>query len=190
MYYLRKATEHQIQAIVDRAAANGLDTSIFTAKTGYTNDQLKAIYWGLVRGYDVSAYADPAFGTAQMIQIYYGLKHGVDVSLYAKPEFLADQMEMIRDGLEHGLDVSLYANPAYTGMQMYEIRAALISGLDVREMLNPEFSPIKMQDLRKRLHARQKGYCLSEPEGSVFDPVRLYVPFPDLDEKGLIPDWQ
>lgn len=121
-------TYGQIMAVFLKMIQDGYDfVSILNLKANtYSEEQLEQIAMGLLKGLDVSSYADSKFDEEQMDIIRSGLALGLDVSSYADPKFNWDQMWEINEGLKEGLDVSGYADPKINYQKMKNIRERML----------------------------------------------------------------
>ena len=92
-------TYGQIMAVFLKMIQDGYDfVSILNLKANtYSEEQLEQIAMGLLKGLDVSSYADPKFNWDQMWEINEGLKEGLDVSGYADPKINYQKMKNIRE---------------------------------------------------------------------------------------------
>ena len=138
-------------------------TSVLQNIDKYGEEQIEAIFWGFLKGVDISRYSSagmPAikmkniywilekeeeFSKEQLEVLYEGCMKGVSILSSAKPDFSVEQMRLILKGLEEGIDVYNFANPKLSIEQMQFIYQCEQDGLDTSRLSNPALTMNQMR---------------------------------------------
>lgn len=99
----------------------------------------------------VHHYAKPHIDQYCMSVIRRAMLKGIDMTRWADDGWDSDALDLIVKGLEKKLDVTLYARKEFDNKQMIEIYRGLVDNMDVSRFHSCDFNHNKMEKRRKRL---------------------------------------
>ena len=131
-----------------------IDVSLY--KDGFTNEQRLEIAYGLVRGIDVSKYANPDISAIKMFSIRKFLENEGAINIWRKKHIdiskYRDRIQSVQhlfaNAIKLNLDTRLMELPEYNDEQVREIFYGLSLGQDVEYFTGRKFKASAMKVLR------------------------------------------